>query len=344
MANLRAAGVVQMSKTMRLSIVVFIGLAICAASNGIAQTQKSAGAPETPPTVKSQNSSQAEDPVNRPEEFAVPLGLFDNQIDAEHTREREKKADRDQADNLQTQRDSAGAAVRSAKVGKGQERAAWWQVGLTAAGTLLLLLSLKYTRDALRLTGIAVTEARRSSDAADAAVRQTAATSQLELRARLSVLPRGINPMSGVDEGIGHVALKNIGKIPAQNVSLHVRMKFSNGDEKEFPVPSDLPIEKRIKRALQPDTEMIEGSQQQMPIIDFTDSTEGKYAYIWGVSYYDDGYGERRTTKFCHRYHTAKANQEWRIRREMPSTQTPRPTEIIPVEQARFHTVGNEAD
>ena len=59
----------------------------------------------------------------------------------------------------------------------------------------------------------------------------------------------------------------------------------------------------------------------------------GGFIYVWGQLRYDDGFGERRFTNYCHRY-----NRET-LRQLKGSTQ-----HGIPAIYARFHESCNDAD
>jgi hypothetical protein len=63
--------------------------------------------------------------------------------------------------------------------------------------------------------------------------------------------------------------------------------------------------------------------------------SQGRCAYVWGVVYYHDGFGNRRFTRFCHRYAAIGHDPYWRT----SPTRT-----VIPESFARYHTHGNEAD
>lgn len=227
--------------------------------------------------------------------------------------------DHDQADLCQQWR-AANAAESTAETS--------WFWNLVQDG--LTLAAVFYAARAAR-------EATRASSTAEGTLRHAQESAEFELRARISVLPRGINPMIGKDHGMGHIAVKNIGKLPAHRVSIFVKMKISGAAEQSFPIPSDL---QHVVRTLQPDTEMMEGTSDTIPISTFC--TDRDYVYVWGVAYYDDGFNKRRFTRFCHRYHTAKHMRQWPLvlAREIPN----RPEIIISASEARYHTTGNDAD
>ena len=92
-----------------------------------------------------------------------------------------------------------------------------------------------------------------------------------------------------------------------------------------------------VARAIQPGTEVRQGSVEKLPVTDLCNP--GKYAFVWGITYYDDGYGSRRFTRFCHRYSTASYNRgtNWNLISSVTRS-------IIDSDKARYHTKGNDAD
>jgi hypothetical protein len=159
-------------------------------------------------------------------------------------------------------------------------------------------------------------------------------TAKRELRARLSALPGGINQLIGESNGMGHVTLRNVGKLPARNVSLWVDMMLSDLRETQFPIPDDT---ERPARVVQVETEMRQGSVTTMHLFDLR--TTRRYIFVWGVAYYDDGYGSRRFTRFCHRYAVQAHNSDldW-------EAQATRTRSLIDADKARYHPNGNDAD
>jgi hypothetical protein len=164
-------------------------------------------------------------------------------------------------------------------------------------------------------------------------VKSERAHAERELRAYLSVEPGGINFSGTPGQCMGHIIVRNVGKLPAGNVFVEAHLMMG---PRETPIP-DVPIDPRtIPRVIQPGALMRQGTVE----IDspWPDVVLG-HAFVWGVAYYDDGYNIRRFTRLCHRYH--------------PRSQTPRPLlrigevssrEIISPEQGRYHTEGNDAD
>ena len=167
-------------------------------------------------------------------------------------------------------------------------------------------------------------------------------TAKRELRAYLSAIPAGIDQLIGELDGLGIVAIRNVGHLPAKNVAVHVFMKLSGGRDENFPVPEDNEI---VKRAILPDAEMRQGSRDHIPVTELC--TSGGYVYVWGVTYYDDGYKCRRTTRFCHRYATSAHNLEVLAslnREALGRVSVPKTRRIIDADKARYHTEGNDAD
>lgn len=218
--------------------------------------------------------------------------------------------------------------------------------GLTALFTgiavFLLWKTLGHTRDAAthtksaaEATWKAVDEGKKTTEAANEATRIAADTARRELRAYLSVVPAGINQLIGRGgEGMGHVTVRNVGKLPERNVSVVVYMNMFQQRETDFLVPNDF---EKVQRVIQPGTEMPQGSREKIPVSDIT--RIGNYIFVWGVVYYDDGYENRRFTRFCHRYATASYNRDtdWNSKAKVTRS-------IIDTDKARYHTKGNEAD
>lgn len=304
-----------MSRSYWLPIIAIVGLALCT----------------SPPCNAKQPDPK--EVANQIEPPAPSIVIEEVKEGPEYYKPCAQEQDNRESD-LCAQWKAADAARESADWTR---RAFWTALG----GTVIAFLTLCAAVAAAWFAREAALHTERSADAAEDTLEEAKVTTRIELRARLSVLPRGINPMGDLKEGIGHVALKNIGKVPAQEVTLHVFMKFGVGEESDFSIPPD---SHRVERTLQPDTQMIEGSKQQFPIDQFITDTSKKYVFVWGVSYYDDGYGNRRKTQFCHRYHAAKSDDYWRIRKDIPVGDLPVATTIIPIQEARFHTVGNDAD
>lgn len=126
----------------------------------------------------------------------------------------------------------------------------------------------------------------------------------------------------GTGDLVGYVLIRNVGKLPATNIRWSIDMT-ANSDPDWRPPAVD---ESKLLPAgvLSIDGEVVRGGPGR-PI-----STE-QYWYLWGLITYEDGFGERRMTQFCHRYNTA-------------SRQTPLGGGyVIPGKFSRQHEYGNEA-
>lgn len=231
-------------------------------------------------------------------------------------------------------------------------------LALTGIGVALLYYTLGHTRDAAKAAQESVTLAQRAAKAAEDTNAIVATNAALELRAYLSVLPAGINELVGDGSNrrrvMGHVDVRNVGNLPARNVWLRVKMRIDDRDDLDgsetkrgvvsvvFQPPDDPKAtdpEFGVDRAILPDTEMRQGAaQDDIVLMEDLLNQKTRYVYVWGVVYYDDGYG-RRFTKFRHRY--AIASRERRMDTESEAFET---RSIITVDKARYHPFGNSAN
>ena len=81
---------------------------------------------------------------------------------------------------------------------------------------LFLFGTLVFTGWAAKAAVRAAKAAEDSAGTADKTLNSIEETSKLELRARISVLAGGVNQLIGEDHGMGHVALRNVGKLPVE--------------------------------------------------------------------------------------------------------------------------------
>jgi len=146
-------------------------------------------------------------------------------------------------------------------------------------------------------------------------------------RAYLTVDPRGINPWSTEPAMVGHVTIRNAGRLPARDIRWHAKIKLSAGKEE-----SDFPLDDhwlKGNHVLARGTDMIQGTEK-MPNSALEHCRDAEwFIYVWGIVRYTDGFGEDCFTKFCHRYPV------------MPETIERR---VIAREYARFHEHGNDAE
>ena len=118
------------------------------------------------------------------------------------------------------------------------------------------------------------------------------------------------------------MALRNLGHLPARNVSWSVSIGALDNHGK-LP-PTDPADHKKTGGMLPPDTEMIVQSG-----VLFTDKMSNA-TFVWGIATYEDGFGNPRFTKFCHFYRT----KEFINRTDVE----------IPGDRAQFYELGNDAD
>lgn len=157
--------------------------------------------------------------------------------------------------------------------------------------------------------------------ATDRGVRNQRNDTRILQRAYISVEPSGILPMNDGRMN-AHYVIRNAGRLPARSVRWFAYLKESTWQgETNFPISeSDL----YGNNVLAAGAGMTHG----------TGSTEltGGYVYVWGIVRYDDGFGEQRFTKFCHRYNT-------RARQPYPGERV-----HIPSSSGRHHGWGNSTD
>lgn len=213
-------------------------------------------------------------------------------------------------------------------------------VFVTGAGVVLVFFTLGYTRDAAKYAKSAadaawetVSEARSAADATRNAAARVDDNTMRELRAYISVEPGGIERLIDKYDAIGQVLVHNVGKLPASNVFVEVLARMADERLEHFPVSADT---KKSERVIHPGAMVPQGSSEYLPGTKIKDS--GKYAYVWGIVYYNDGYGTRRYTHFCHRYPTEALNSnQWNS--TFGTTKV-----MIDAKKARYHTCGNDAD
>jgi len=128
--------------------------------------------------------------------------------------------------------------------------------------------------------------------------------SRKELRAYVSVEPLGISEYAGHNLLVGRFKVRNIGKIPALDMSIYSHDRIGGRcARKDFPIGTA-----RISpTVLQPGAEMEFMSYEDYPMsADQVDSEEplklGGYLYIWGEVLYSDELNTMGWTAFCHRY------------------------------------------
>ena len=132
----------------------------------------------------------------------------------------------------------------------------------------------------------------------------TQEASRKELRAYISVEPLGTSEYFGHNYLVGHFQIRNIGRIPAKDVSIYSTIQLdTDGARKTFPIGTP-----RISpTVLQPGATMEFATADAWPIpADQLDSNEPLkmkgYLYVWGEVLYTDEFNTVGWSTFCHRY------------------------------------------
>jgi hypothetical protein len=145
-------------------------------------------------------------------------------------------------------------------------------------------------------------------------------------RAYLSIEPRGVSP--GINnpsvELVGHIGIRNTGRLPATNVSWTTKIEYSSEEHREsFP---DLSVWHGGTHQIAAGSIM---TQTGAPI---TFGSSDRYLYVWGNVRYLDGFGKKRSTRYCHRYNTGRFPRDPTVKRRI------RPR------YGRYHEHGNYSD
>lgn len=185
-------------------------------------------------------------------------------------------------------------------------------------------------------------ETRRAASAASAANTLIQTAGERQDRAYLTVDPGGINKTK-TERAVGDIIIRNVGKIPAKNVQTFVRLKRMKGKQvgklawPKDGVDSD--------RTIQPGGEMRRSSTSTTAVRNIDDPKA--YVFVWGIITYDDGFGEKRYTRFCHRYPGAWTAQKERQGAAVAGmaiySKTIYADELIPPQYARHHNEFNDA-
>jgi hypothetical protein len=135
-------------------------------------------------------------------------------------------------------------------------------------------------------------------------LQQAEQTSRKELRAYVSVEPLGITEYAGHNLLVGRFKVRNIGKIPARDVSIYSTIGLdADPARRDFAIGTP-----RISpTVLQPGAKMEFFSYEGYPIpADQLDRDEplklAGYLYVWGEVLYTDELHTMGWTSFCHRY------------------------------------------
>jgi hypothetical protein len=163
-------------------------------------------------------------------------------------------------------------------------------------------------------------------------------------RAYIAVEPRGVHMMQNGSDLIGHVGIKNAGKLPARNVSWFIGIKHSGNEEE---TDNFFPLEHcKGNIVIAPETTATRGSVAKVQVQTLNEfcgvaseridreNEKPTFLYVWGVVKYDDGFEQGRSTEFCHRYNWINRGKN-RPQGKLYEIDT---------EFARHHTHGNDAD
>jgi hypothetical protein len=208
-------------------------------------------------------------------------------------------------------------------------------VGLVLATGLLVIVTAGLvvfaylqSRDMKASIGVAGKSAKAAEDSAATADKALRTTQ----RAYLSVEPLGIMPSADRKHVISHIEIRNVGHLPAKNVSW--RMNVTPSLDNTLSVFNVDESEARGSTVIFPETKATRGSEQtpigEAPLPSKAEGKQG-HIYVWGAVYYDNGLGEDCWTKFCHRYPRARE-----MRPENGGVS-------IDKEHARYHEYGNDA-
>jgi hypothetical protein len=152
----------------------------------------------------------------------------------------------------------------------------------------------------------------------DDTLKHSEKTTQRELRAYIGIEPRGVKHLIGEDSLVGHIAIKNYGKIPAKNISMFTITDYFSDGSKFFSKIGDV---YPSKTSLPPRAEMIFGTATVVKVdsikaADDSDADWIGYIFVYGKVTYTDELGTDGWTEFCHRYPCKMLDSNFRISRK----------------------------
>jgi hypothetical protein len=151
-------------------------------------------------------------------------------------------------------------------------------------------------------------------------IRNQARDTEILERAYLSVDPGGTEfYQDRRDRVVAKIIIRNVGHLPARNVRFCGEAGSQGGQADDFPIKELFPG----KIILAP------GAVSMRRVATIFDRQVGNSTYVWGIVTYDDGFGNSRFTRFCHRYPTKASIQQ--------------AVELLG-EAAQVHEYGNDAD
>jgi hypothetical protein len=141
--------------------------------------------------------------------------------------------------------------------------------------------------------------------------KRTAEETRILQRAYLSANPHGVYSLR-VNHAQADVGFQNVGRLPARNARWKINV---TANDLKF-VPGEVAIDESVPGGvIVPGTEWkqfgrTEGGVITREILNVLgrdkdielQPEQERYIYVWGAVLYDDGFGTRRRTRFCHRY------------------------------------------
>ena len=160
-------------------------------------------------------------------------------------------------------------------------------------------------------------------------VRGTENTAERQLRAYISVEPRGVSEFVPNDRVLAHIGFHNTGQIFAKSVRIHWNAKLCSQEEKR-PPPVDETGADDHELVIAPRATLISGitSFLKTEIAKGLSGDKSYFLYVWGIVRYHDGFKPERFTRFCHRYNFKGC--------ELGSY-------TIKADDGRYHQYGNDA-
>lgn len=136
-------------------------------------------------------------------------------------------------------------------------------------------------------------------------IQQQAADTRILQRAYISVEPGGISASDTSGKCHPNIIIRNAGNLPARHVKWTIDWAADQNHRRSY-----LPIDESSAEGdntMPPGSEMIQGGRIIYVGGGPNDIRKelGLYVYVWGQVAYEDGFGESRVTRYCHRYNCA---------------------------------------
>lgn len=139
--------------------------------------------------------------------------------------------------------------------------------------------------------------------------------------------------LNSVGMSRAELTIKNVGRLPAYEVEWFINYAMdSDGRRANFPIDTTVtPF--YGKNILPPFTEMKRSKDCRLSAAEVQGFERTLTFYVWGEVRYLDGFGNRRFTRFCHRY--PRGSGQARLNQ---------PVIDVPAESMRYHLHGNDGD